>query len=244
MPKKKVVLFEHYNVDSIQTIRQYKQFNKFCNSFNHIVFAPYIKDYLIDIGVQEDKVFYVPHPLFNANVPAAQRSSDRRTMLCPGNSNEEDILKAIVDYEEQYHILEQNQINMILRIQKGSMLCSSSKNISFWQGYVSAEEYERKYNDADGILITYPTSYKYRFASVILNALTKHKIVYGNDVMIVQYFAEKYPKNCYCFSSIQELFSQIVDAKLFDEAERDQFMIDNSEVSVMKALRDCLEWKN
>ncbi len=242
LPNKRIIVFEHYNVDSLQKPSNKKLFLRYCNKVAHIVFAPYIKEYLCTVGVKSDNIHYVPHPLFNEQSPSHTKNHNKnKLILCPGLSNDEKIMKEIVEYEQSTNYLQEHNIHLILRVPSCSQLEVKLPNISLWRGFISAEEYEQKYNDADGILILYPTTYRYRFASVILNALTKKKVVFGNDIEIINFFASNYPSNCRSFKRIEELFTNLSSNFQFDESEYKQFIYAHSDSSVMISLINCLK---
>ena len=235
MGKKPIFLMEHYNVDDIASPSMLSHYLKYANLVHHLVFAPFIGDYINSLGVDKDKIHFVHHPLFTINNPMTERKkNDFTNVLCPGLSNDESFIDSIIEYEKKYAILENNNIRLVLRTPKEYNDVPAS--IRFMRGFLTKDEYESLYNTSDLVLVIYPSSYRFRFSSVILNSMTKHKVLLGNNIDIVRYFSKKYPNNCLLFNSVKELFEIIIEEHTFSEEERNSFIAEHSKESIEKEM--------
>jgi len=235
LDKKELYLMEHYNVDDIAKPSMLSHYLSYANKVHHLVFAPFIGDYLHSLGVDNKLIHFIHHPLFTVNVPVSAKRDDAYiNVLSPGLSNDEAIMDSIIEYEREFGILERNKVRLLLRSKKEYINIPSS--IQFIKGFLSNEEYEELYNAADIVLVIYPLTYRFRFSSVILNSMTKHKVLLGNNIDIVQYFSEIYPNNCLVFDCIEEFFKIIVEKHCFSEEERDIFIKEHSKESIEQEL--------
>jgi hypothetical protein len=108
------------------------------------------------------------------------------------------------------------------------------------KGFLTKDEYESLYNTSDFVLVIYPPSYRFRFSSVILNSMTKHKVLICNNIDIVRYFSEKYPNNCLMFDSVENFFDVIVEKHPFSEEERNIFIEEHSNESIEREINNVL----
>lgn len=240
MGKAPIFLMEHYNVDDISYPLMLNHYLSYANEVHHLVFAPFIGDYINSLGVDKSRVHFIHHPLFTEDLHKnSNKDNTFINVLCPGLSNDESILESIIEYERDHRILERNSIRLELRSNKD--FDNVPQSIRFIKGFLTKEEYESLYNDTDLVLVTYPQSYRFRFSSVILNSMTKHKVLIGNNIDIVRYFSNKYPNNCLVFSSIKEFFDIIVQKHSFNEIEREEFINEHSKESIEIEINSIME---
>lgn len=236
MPHKPISIFEHFNIDRLADNKEKEDYLSFSNKVGHFVFASYMKDYLKSLGVDGGKIYVISHPLtiigeFDSPFPV---TSGEKHILCPGLSNDSKLIKNIVEYEKKSHVLEAHNVVLTLR----GDLCDLQlpKSIHLMKGYLTAHDYENLYRRSIGILVTYPPNYSYRFSGVILNSISCQKVVFGNDIKIMHYFSERYPKNCRVFYTVNELFAQLVGEFVFDEKEFEKFKEQHSDESILSAF--------
>ena len=239
MGKMPIFLMEHYNVDDIASSSMLCHYLNYANHVHHLVFAPFIGDYINSLGVDREKIHFIHHPLFTINNPMTKREkSDFTNVLCPGLSNDESIIESVIEYERKNGTLEKNNIRIVLRTNKENNDVPVS--IHFLRGFLSKDDYESLYNTSDYVLVIYPSSYRFRFSSVILNSMTKHKVLLGNNIDIVRYFSEKYPQNCLLFNSVKEFFEIITEEHMFSEEERNRFIAEHSKESIEEEINGIL----
>ncbi len=239
MGKKPVLLMEHYNVDDVASPSMLCHYLNYANKVHHLVFAPFIGDYINSLGVNNNSIHFIHHPLFTINNPVADKGNSTFTnVLSPGLSNDDSIIESIIVYERKYGILDRNNIRLILRTNNN--YDNVPPSIKFMKGFLTKDEYESLYNTSDFVLVIYPPSYRFRFSSVILNSMTKHKVLIGNNIDIVRYFSEKYPNNCLMFDSVENFFDVIVEKHPFSEEERNIFIEEHSNESIEREINNVL----
>lgn len=236
MPRKSIFIFEHFNIDRLVDSKEKENYLSFSNKVGHFVFASYMKDYLESLGVDGKNIYVIPHPLtmFGEIDSSIPDTSGKKHILCPGLSNDDQLIKAIVKYERKTHLLETHNVVLTLRSDLGDL--QLPKSILLMNGYLTAHEYENLYRRSSGVLVTYPSNYSYRFSGVILNSIGLHKVVFGNNLKIVHHFSERYPNNCRVFYNVEGLFSQLVGDFAFDEKEFERFNEQHSAESILLAF--------
>ncbi len=191
LPKKKIILFHHQDIDDmISYPKYYKRFVKVKNNFYHICLADFIKEGLCEkTGVAEEMVFTVYQPL--VFTPKEINISDKENLLIGiGNSNDEKIVKELIELDKNNKVKFPNHI-----IMRSSSEEYQGTNLTVISGFLSREAYESLYNRARASIVTYPTKYKLRYSGIIDDSLAKGLIVYANENPCSLYFASKYPTN-------------------------------------------------
>lgn len=241
---KPIYLFHHNNTDHLQN--KYKRFffRLYMNHVNHIVFADFIRDYLLSIGVDKSRVYVLPHPLLfsEKNVePNSLKSNigDIKVYIALGHANDEVLIRELIAYEYQTNSLEKNHVKLIMRsVTPYNKLPESIEIIS---GYLSQEKYDYYYKVASGVLILYPESFKNRFSGALLDALKARKIVLGRNIRIVRHFHCEFPECCILFNDIPDLISKLFyNSVLFDDATYEKFLLHYSDDKIKHKLNEIL----
>ncbi|MCR6504314.1 hypothetical protein [Bacteroides muris (ex Fokt et al. 2023)] len=179
------------------------------NKVNHVVFADFIKDYLVSIGVSANRIFVISHPLPDFSFTSKMQNTNGPNMyIALGHANDENIIHDLIEYEKQKHCLERNNIHLVLRTQNSFNELPLSINIV--TGFLAEEHYIDYYRKAKGVLILYPDYFKYRFSGVLLDALVAKKKVIGRNIPIVRYYAQRYPSCCSFFEGVDDLMKKIL----------------------------------
>jgi hypothetical protein len=224
------VLFHHNNIDYL-TIKYVRFFFKtYMNSVQHIVFAEFIKERLIEIGVKENKIFVLTYPVpKDENI--CKDEEIKNLFIGLGYASDENLFKKIIEFEDKFKVLKTNKIKLILR---SSNLEYVSENITFFKGHLSVEEYTNLNCRATGILFLYPQTYKYRYSAGIVDALRFKKIIIGSNIPVILHFKKLYPNLCYSFDTIEELFSIIINSKNlnYDSVNYDFFLKNHDDLKI------------
>lgn len=205
---KRVFITHHDSVDRIFNHALYgKIFNLYKNSVNHVVLEKFIGDFLIDrMNVKRERVFCVPHPL-NCTEEKKQMIYD-----CVGisNSNDEVIIREIVEYEIKTKIFEKKQMNIILR----------SKNIQYddgflkvISGYLNDDEYYNYVASAKSLLVPFPLTFRYRMSGTVVDAFSNNIRVIGSKIPLLEYYEEQYPDICSVYETAAELIQILEKTK-------------------------------
>lgn len=193
---KPIYLFHHNNTDHLLNKYKLKVFKTYMNKVNHIVFADFIKDYLISLGVDSNRIFVVSHPLPTSALVSKEIDivSEDSVYIALGHANDERIIDNLIEYEKQEHRLEKNNIHLVLRSQKEYDKLPPS--IDIVTDFLDEEQYRYYYKVAKGILILYPDCFKYRFSGALLDAFVARKKIIGRNIPIIQHYARKYSSCC------------------------------------------------
>ncbi len=211
-----VYVINHNNIDQLESITKKFLYKNMSKKVYHIVFEKFIKDYLTNkIGINSERVYVVKHPLSHNMYKKESESSN--LIIGISNSNDEDFIKEIVDYEYKFGFCRRNKIEMVLK---------SKTNIQFDNGYLkvikgflTSQEYSDYYDNSKIVLVPFTNEFKYRVSGTLLDALTSNKFVVGNNILLMKEFERKFKNICYTYSSIKELL--IIILKLIDESSKD-----------------------
>jgi hypothetical protein len=232
------VLFHHNNTDYL-TIKYVRFFFKtYMNSVQHVVFAEFIKKRLIEIGVKENKIFVLTHPIHRSEY-VCKEEEIKNIFIGLGYASDESLFKKIIEFEDEFKILKTNNIKLILR---SSNLEYVSENITFFKGHLSEEEYTNLNCRAVGILFLYPQKYKYRYSAGILDALKYKKVIIGSNIPIVRHFKSIYPNICYSFDTIEELFLILINSNIsnYDFGNHDFFLDNHDDLKIKQELEKII----
>lgn len=218
--RSKKVVFHHDNVDylNIKYIRFF--FRLYMNNITHIVFADFIKDRLIEVGVEEKKIFVLTHPIPETETIINENQS-QKLFIGLGYASDSNVFREIIEYENKHKLLEENEINLIFRTKDFEY---NSKNIKLINKHLSRAEYNNLFFEARGVFLFYPNTFKYRFSGALLDAFRNKKFVIGSNIPIVRYFNKLYPRMCFYFNSISELFDILISDKKVNDSEFRSFI--------------------
>lgn len=227
-----IILMNHNNIDLLASKKIRNFFLKYANKVNHIVFAPYMKNHLKTMGVDGNRIYYLPHPI---NLKSNYTSKKELFALSMGLESNDDFLKQLVQLEKDTSFLYNN--GMELTIRSKNLVVKDCTTINVLTKYLSQEEYENLYYRAKYAFVFYPYTYQYRFSGVIMDSLASGAIVIGNRIPIVEHFAKMYPNNCICIDRISEIPSIISQNKSYSEEEYGTFLKDFSDDTIKNSLQ-------
>jgi hypothetical protein len=241
---KDIYLMHHNNVDELRSKFKLFAFKSYMNKVNHIVLSDYIKDYLINaIGVEASRVSVVPHPMpnnidqFNNNANLSNK--DRIRIVGISNSNDENMIEEIINYEQEHHLLKKNNCEMILKSKRhsynnGSLIVSNE--------YYSKEKYEDLLDSATYILILFSEKYQYRVSGTLFDAIARKKVVISTNIMFINFIKKEYPNICTSFSSAGDLMSIVTGDEIYVlKEEIDKFLKYHSDQNVENILYRLME---
>lgn len=240
--RKPIYIFHHNNTDHLQNKYKYIFFKTYANNVHHILFADFIRTYLLKRGVKDSLLHTIPHPL---PITSSHSISDKKEtdgsikrFIALGHGNDESLISAIISYENKKRLLEFNKIELVIRSRQSSRnLPTSIKIISH---YLTREEYDSLYTSATGVLILFSSNFKNRYSGTLLDAFYYRKNVIGRDIPIVQLFTQMYPKSCYVFKDEKDLVERLCSKLDFDENEYNNFLSIHSDNSIQHCLNEIL----
>lgn len=229
--KSRNILFHHNNTDYLKVWYVRFFFKSYMNTVQHVVFSDFIKKRLVEIGVEENRIFVLTHPI-TKNRSVENDEGEKNLFLGLGYASDVNLFKEIIEFEDKNKLLKTNNIRLVLR---SSSFEYDNDNISFFQGHLSIEEYQNLNSMATGILFLYPPEYKYRYSGGIVDALGYKKVIIGTSIPVMLHFKELYPNVCHSFETIEELFTIMINAKnLIHDADNYKSFLENHDDSKVK----------
>lgn len=237
LPKKKIVLFHHQDIDDMVSYPlYYNHFLKVKNNYNHICLADFISFGLInETGVSPERVFTVFQPLV-FNVKDTIQEKRENLLIGIGNSTDEIVIDKLIELDKNNNSKIGNQI-----IMRSKNRQYNGAHLNVIKGFLSREDYETLYNRAKVTVVTYPQQYKLRYSGIIDDSLAKGLVVFSNDNPCARYFASKYPSNVIIYKSTSELWGlSIIELPESNNEERKSFIEAHSFSNVLCQLNSAI----
>ena len=205
LPKKKIAIFHHQDIDAALSYVPYKEvLKKVANNYLHICLAGFIRDGLIkEFGIAQNKTFVVFQPLVFDSVEEHVVPKEN-LLIGIGRSTDETIIKKMVEFDKC--LVGQCENTIIMR---SKQIEYNGKALSVIKGYMPRKDYESLYDRAKVSIVTYPSEYKLRYSGIIDDSLSKGLVVFANDNPCACYFASEYPSSVYVFRSSDDLWNMV-----------------------------------
>lgn len=217
---RRVFILHHNNIDLIdKSIKLQLFFTIYAKKVNHIVFENFIANHLKNkYGVEEKKIFHMPHPL-NIVQGIFSKHYD-----CVGisNSNKEEWIKEIIDFEIYSNIFKINNVKVVLRSKTMTFNDGFLKVIS---GYLSDEEYYYYVKSTKTIFLPFPESFKYRTSGSIIDAFSNETSVIGSKILLFENVEKEYPSICKVINSANEFINYLLTAETSWKNEQKEFKL-------------------
>lgn len=228
----KIYVMNHNNIDYLDTSSKgRKLFHLYGKKINHIVFEEFISEYLIKkYGVDKHKVYIIPHPMNQM----LEKYPVRYDCVGISNSNDEDWVKRIIDYEKSTNIIKNKNLKVVLR---SKMFSFDDGALTVIQGYLSDTEYYKYVCSSKYIFMAFPQSFRYRMSGTIVDALSNETLVIGTDIPLINSYSDKYKGVVFCAKKPENLV-EILDGQY--DASTDQF-IRFKELHSYKSITDALK---
>lgn len=187
-------LIHHKNIDELRSLVKRFLFGTYMNKVNHIVFEDSFKSYLVnEIGVNEDLVFVIPHPVSTINTEINAWIEHIYDCVGLSNSNDESFILNIIEAEKSTNFIKNNELKVVLRSKHHSFNNGYLKVIN---GYLDKQEYDAYIDKANLIFVPLPEQYCYRVSGAVFDAFSNFKRVVSNESPIIVEYNKKYPKLC------------------------------------------------
>ena len=205
LPKKKVVLFHHQDIDAALSYAPYSEkLKNESNRFRHICLAEFIKNGLIEeFDVNKDNTFVVYQPLV-FDVKDDNPKAKENLLIGIGRSTDETIIQKMVEYDKKLYECGCNTF-----IMRSKIIEYSGHVLTVIKGYMPRDEYESLYDRAKVSVVTYPPGYKLRYSGIIDDSLSKGLAVFANENPCSSYFASIYPSCVRVFKTPEELWDMV-----------------------------------
>lgn len=200
-------LFHHQHLDQINHGIKGILFKIYQDKFKHIVLEKIFRNYLTNkLKVNEKDVFVLHHTLLSKSV-IKEKNNKVNLLLGISSNNDENIIKQIIDDEIYNKTLERHNYKMILRSHKYEY---ESFSLIVYNKFLSVEEYESLYSNADAILVLVVNDFHYRVSGTIFDAVSQEKYILGVKIPIIKMYEKLYPSVFKSFSSYEDLKSILI----------------------------------
>lgn len=232
----KTILMNHNNIDCVLTnkIKRFL-FDRFARKVKHIALCDFIADKMSqDLAISRKNIAVWPHPLYQNSID--ERSIEKK-YDCVGisNSNDESIIKRIIEKEKKSAYLKKNNLRVVLR----------SKEIEYDNGYLKVlvgslpkEEYDSYINSTRSIFLAFPPTFQYRMSGTLMDALSNRIPVIGTNIPLVTSYYNKY-KNVLRIYSDDNFVDDIKAVSEINEAMQrdfDAFLNEHSDVELQRCM--------
>ncbi len=234
----RILIQEHDNIDQLHNRLKYRLFSLYKNLFRHLVFEEYIKDRLLELGVHENMVYVIPHPVPKIEGIIAE-AKDNNLIIGLSNSNSEYLIEDIVRCQKENHILQKTGHKMILK----------SKNIKYndsflvcLNGWISSEDYKNWCSECNSFLIPFPKNgYSYRVSNVFMEAVSLKKHIIASRFPLAEFYSKKYPGLCSIYDNPDRIIELLNVNNYNFEVSRNKFLEDHSDEKIEQCFKEIFE---
>lgn len=230
----------HQHIDQVVQGLKRRVFDMYKNRVHHVFLEEEYAEYFIKMtGVTKERVHVVHHPLLGEVIESGR--SEGKDILGISSSNDDMLVEKIIELEKQEQKLEQYGCKMELRSAKskyeGDKLCVDCS-------FLSAEEYEEKFNNAGTILvIPKKEEFIHRVSGTIYDAISAGKKVVGVDISIMRIMKSLAPSMFYTINENDNILERICELSILPIKESDVCKVRerHSDIALAKEYEDCFK---
>lgn len=232
----KVYLMHQNNTDALSMSPwNMKLFNTYKMKVHHVVaekfFAVYLQE---ECGISESRAHYLPHPAYK------MVSAEKITYECAGlsNTNDESLIKDIIEKEKNLHILKETGKKVILRSKIEEYDDGYLKVI---KGYLKEQDYRRLFLSSKKIYMPFPQSFRYRISGTLIEAMSARKRVIATSIALVEEYRDRYPGCCEVADDADTFFEILkTEGTDIDDKIYDKFLAEHNVNEIKKVMREIL----
>lgn len=212
----KVYIVEHHQLDEVnQSNWKDKLWNLYKDKVDHIVLdesivVPVSENY----NIPKDKIHVFPWP-YTLDSLCLKNNVDKVMVLGISNSNDAKQLAELVDYERETGVLEQNNIELIIRKKEGLNIAGIN-SIREIGGYLSDDEFYQLYKECDIVLMPFPLNFEFRCSGTLIDALSAGKKVISSEILESKAYEKLFPEICKTYKDIKMLCDKVKELKETD----------------------------
>lgn len=234
----KMFLVHHNNTDELKNKVKLNFFKGYMNKVNHIVLESFIKDYLVDVGVENNKIHVLPHPL-NTNEKV---SNEKYFCVGLSNSNDEQLIEQIIKNERESDVFLKLKRKVILKSKVNEFDNGFLKVV---KGYIGKDVYDDYITNCKYIFMPFPRDYCYRMSGTLIDSLSNSKIVLGSDIPLLKHYNAIYPSICRIVRGVEGVY-EALNSPGSSEANRIEFLAfkqAHSEDNIVESIRSIFREK-
>ncbi len=235
--KNRLYILHHANIDelSLSKIKRFF-FKKYAQEVNHLVFEPFIKEFIVkEYKVSDEKVFILPHP---QNKYEYSGNGKKYDCLGISSSNDEELIRQFIEKEESEKLFKNNSIFVLLRSKVYEYDDGALKVI---KAQFTDDEYYGLYTSASSILLLFPSTFRYRMSGSIVDALSNRKLALMSDIPLFRDYEKRYPNVCRVGlepETIVDFIKNLKDEETeLQSYDWDKFSEDHSNIEIINSLR-------
>lgn len=236
----KLFLLHNNNIDELHNPIKRFFFKRYMKKVEHVVLEEFIGDYLVEaFDLDRDMVHTLPYPLYENKL----KESEHNIYSCVGlsNSNDSNIIDEIIDIEKQQELFKKENCKVVL---KSKSMEFDNGYLTVVKGYLETDRYYEYINRAKCLLLPFPASFRYRMSGSLMDALSNNKIVFGIDIPLIRFYAEKYPSVCKTVYNVADIFDYVCNMNPESTSEDlGRFKNDHSSTVIAETLHDMFRRK-
>ena len=239
--KKDIYLWHHAESDELCSGVKRKIFKRYMNKVKHIVHTPFIKEFLVNFGVDEKRIFVCPW--MKTADSEINHNPEKNFFIAPSGSNDEGFCTLLAEYERKTEFFKNNGINLII---KSSTVDFDNGYLSFYNKYLTAEEYDDIFFKSSAVVMPFPKSFRMRESGTIIDALSQGKALVASDIPIVRYYSGKSAdageKAVKIFTSPEELGNTLLKCESCSYPNTAKLISDeHGQGALTKALKEVIK---
>lgn len=205
--KQRIPIFLQYHQHIDQVDKPIKRifFDFYKNRMHHVLLEEQFAEYFASVsGVSEERIHVVHHMMLGS---VEKKLSQSRFVLGIGGSNDERIVKKIIDEEKDTKSLFINGITVRLR---SNQYHFKDENLQVDHDFLDAKDYKKLFDEA-GVVLVIPRKeeYEHRVSGSIYDALSSGKKVIGVELRIMKIMNHYAPSMYYILRENEDLMEVI-----------------------------------
>lgn len=223
----------HNNVQKIENIILKIIIKIISMKINLISLDKDIQKILLDKKI---KTFLIRHPL-PKKMNDRDKEKDCIRIFSPSKTSvDEDFLEKIFKLEDFF---EKENIQVFLRSSKENR---KTKNIIKSLNYLSQDEYEKNFLNADIIILPYKITFKNRLSNIFFEAISNDKIVLVPEKIFLKKYVSEKNKGVNSYKDLNDLKEKIIFLKIENKVNyktlKEELSLDNMILDIKKILKE------
>lgn len=220
LPKRcECFLIHHAELDVLETNKIKRIiFDSFRNKIHHLVFEPFIADFLNhNLKIEDFRVHIMPHSL-NKNIDSVSNSKFYCDLAGLSNSNDENFIDDLIKLEQQTGKLKEIGKKIILKSVNHEF---DDGYLKVFRGHLPDEEYNMIISGAQRIFMPFENNFGYRESGTLMDALSNGKYVIASDIPLMQNYIHLYPTLCSIYHTAEDVIN-IISEDICDNSKADE----------------------
>ena len=209
--------------------------------FIHVVMeGDGVKSFSKEYGIDSSKIFHIPHML-NSYDWKYNDKNIKYDFVGISNSNSDDEVRKIIEWENEDRFFEKNGIKAIFR---SSGIDYETKFLKVFSGRLglSYDDYYSYICDSRAVIMPFPEEFGYRSSGTLMDSMSQNKPVLGTRFGTLLQYNRQFPNICKVYSDKKEFKSCIIELMETDR-NKDEFVAfkyEHSDEVILKKITTLL----